>query len=207
MLKKVLTNHHPWKVSDFHCPKEFCFPDCWKVSLVLSTVLNYFLVSLLYMVSKVSDRIVDHPEKCGLFSDFQYGFRSSWSAAKLPTVVSDRIGKAYNRSEAIQAVALDISKALNMVCHAAIHKCKSYGISGQIFGLIPSFLSNRQLLVVLDGKSSYEYWVNTGVCQGSILGPTLFLVYDLPNDVICNIFIYADDTTLCFKFDQASDLW
>ena len=44
-----------------------------------------------------------------------------------------------------------------MVCHADIHKCKSYGISGQIFGLIPSFLSNRQLLVVLDGKSSYEY--------------------------------------------------
>ena len=194
-------------MSDFHCPKEFCFPDCWKVSLVLTTVLNYFLVSLLYMVSKVFDRIVDHPEKCGLFSDFQYDFRSPWSTAKLPTVVSDRIGKAYNRSEAIQAVALDISKTLNMVCHVAILKCKFYGISGQIFGLIPPFLSNRQLPVVLDGKSSYEYWVNTGVCRGSILGPTLFLVYDLPNDVICNIFIYADDTTLCFKFDQASDLW
>ena len=40
-----------------------------------------------------------------------------------------------------------------------------------------------------------------------VKAPTLFLVYDLPNDVICNIFIYADDTTLCFKFDQASDLW
>ena len=84
----------------------------------------------------------------------------------------------------------------------------SYGISGQIFGLISPFLSNRRLQVVLDGKSSQEYLVNAGVPQGSILGPTLFLLYinNLPDD-ICNIFIYADDTTLYFKCDQASDLW
>ena len=75
---------------------------------------------------------------------------------------------------------------------------KSYGISGQIFGLIFSFLSNRQLWVVLNGKSSQEYPVNAGVPQGSILGPILFLLYinDLPDDVICNIAIYADDATL-----------
>ena len=85
----------------------------------------------------------------------------------------------------------------------------SYGISGQIFGLISSFLNNRQLRVVLDGKSSQEYPGNAGVPQGSILGPTLFLLYinDLPDDVVCNIAIYADDTTLYSKCDQASDLW
>ena len=56
----------------------------------------------------------------------------------------------------------------------------------------------RQLLVVLDGKSSQEYPVNAGVPQVSILGPTLFLIYinDLPDDVICNNAIHADDTTL-----------
>ena len=94
--------------------------------------------------------------------------------------------------------------------HAGLlHRLKSYGISGQIFSLISSFLSNRQLQVVLDGKSSQEYPVNAGVPQGSILGPTLFLLYinDLPDDVICNIVINADDTTLYSKYDQASDLW
>ena len=86
---------------------------------------------------------------------------------------------------------------------------KSYGISVQIFDLISSFLSNRWLRVVLDGKSSQEHPVNPGVPQGSILGPTLFLLYinDLPDDVICDIAIYADDTTLYSKCDQASDLW
>ena len=96
------------------CVKEYCFPDCWKVSSVVpvfknvgerSTAKNYCPVSLLSVVSKVfeklvNDRVVDHLEKCGLFSDFQYGFRSSRSIADLLTVVSDRIVRAFNRSGA-----------------------------------------------------------------------------------------------------------
>ena len=63
--------------------------------------------------------------------------------------------------------------------------------------------------MVLDGGSSQEYPVNAGIPQESILAPTLFMLYinDLPEDVICNIAIYADDTTLYSKCDQASDLW
>ena len=63
--------------------------------------------------------------------------------------------------------------------------------------------------MVLDGKSSQEYPANARVPQGSILVPTLFLLYinDVPDNVICNIAIYLDDTILYSKCDQASDLW
>ena len=180
-----------------------------------SSAKNYRSVSLLSVVSKVfeklvNNRIVDHPEKCGLFSDFQYGFRSCQSTPDLLTVVSDRIARAFNRSGATRAVALDISKAFDRVWHAGLlHKLRSYGISGQIFDLISSFVSNRRLRVVLDGKSSQEYPVNAGVPQGSILGPTLFLLYinDLPDDVISDIAIYADYATLYSKCVRISDMW
>ena len=101
-----------------------------------STAKNYCLVSLLSVVSKVfeklvNNRIVDHQEKCGLFSDFHYGSRSSRSTADFLTVVFNRIVRAFNRSEATRGVALDISKAFGRVWHAGlIHKLKFYGISG-----------------------------------------------------------------------------
>ena len=108
---------------------ESCFLDCWKVSSLVSvfknvgkrsTVKNYCPVSLLSVSSKVfeklvSNRIVAHLEKCGLFSDFQYGFRSSRSTADLLTVVLDRIARAFNRSAATRAEALDIPKAFDKV--------------------------------------------------------------------------------------------
>ena len=121
------------------------------------------------MVSKVFEKfvnnsIVDHLEKCGLFSDFQFGFMSSQSTADLLTVVSDRIARAFKRSGATRAVALDISKAFNKSWHAGLlQKLKSYGFSVQIFDLISSFLSNGWLRVVLDRKSLQVYPVNAGV--------------------------------------------
>ena len=110
-----------------------------------SKAKNYHPVGLLSVVNKVfeklvNNRIVDHLEKCGLFSDFQYDFRSSRSTADLLTVVSDRIARAFNRSGATRAVALDIFKAFDRVWNTGLpHKLTSYRISGQIFGLISSF--------------------------------------------------------------------
>ena len=109
------------------CLKESCFPDCWKVSLVFpvfknvgerSTAENYCPISLLSVVSKVfeklvNNRLVDLLEKCGLFSNFQYGFRSSRSTTDLLTIASDRIARAFIVSGATRAVALDISKTFD----------------------------------------------------------------------------------------------
>ena len=120
------------------CLKESCFPNCWKISLMVpvfknvrerSTAENYHLVSLLSVISEgfeklANNRIVDHLENCGLFSDFQHGFRSSQSTADLVTVVSVRIAWAFNRSEATRAVALDISKAFILFCSLQVIICK-----------------------------------------------------------------------------------
>ena len=143
---------------------------------VKTTALLVFFLWLVVFEKLVNNRIVDHLEKCSLFSDIQYGFRSSRSTADLLNVVSDRIARGFNRSGATQAVA----------------------ISGQIIGLISSFLSHGWFRVVLDGKSSQEYPVNAGVPPSSIVGPTPHLLYinDFPNDAICDIAISTDDTTL-----------
>ena len=99
-----------------------------------STAKSYCPVSLLSVVSKVfeklvNNRLVDHLEKFSLFSDFQFGFRSSRSTADLLAVVSDRIARAFNRSGATQAVALDISTVFDRVLHAGfLHKLKSSSI-------------------------------------------------------------------------------
>ena len=113
------------------CQKESCFPNYWKVSSVVlvfknvwekSTAKNYCPVSFLSVVRKVfeklvNNRIVDHLEKSGLFSDFQYGFRSSRSTADILTVICDRIARAFNRFRPTRAVAFHIPKSFYRVCH------------------------------------------------------------------------------------------
>ena len=107
-----------------------------------------------------------------LFSDFQYGFRSSQSTADLLTVIFDRIVRVFNRSGATRAVAFDISKAFDMIWHAGLlHKLKSYRISGQIFGL---FL----LLSVIDDFQ--WFWIeslhkNIQLMREFLKGPFLVL--------------------------------
>ena len=160
------------------------------------------------MVSKAFEKplnnsLVDHLEKCGLFSYFQYGFRSSQLTSSLLTVISDKVTRAFNRSAATSTVALDIPKAFGRVWHAGLLlKLKFYGISGQILSLILSFLSNRLLRVVM--RSPYK---NIQLMLEFLKAPFLvlhFSYYTLMAFLM--IAINADDTTLYAWCDQASDL-
>ena len=206
------------------CLKESCSPDCFKVSLAVpvfkivgerSTAKNYRPVSLLSVVSKVfeklvNNRIVDHLENYGLFSDFQHGFRSSRSTADLLTVMSNRIARAFNRSAATRAVALDISKAFDRVWHAGLlQKLKSYGIPGQICGLISSFLSNRQLQSFWIGNLHKNIQLVLVFLKGLVLVLhfsyyTLMTFLMMLSVILLSMLI---DTTLYSKCDQPSDLW
>ena len=151
------------------------------------------------------------------FSDFQYGFRSFRSTADLLTVVSDRIARAFNRSGATRAVALDISKAFDRVWHAGLlHKLNAslhilmefqvkYLVVFLLFSVIECFKwfwmeslhKNIQLLLeFLKGVFLVLHFSHYTLIT--------FLPYFL---VICDIAFYADDTTQYSKCDQASDLW
>ena len=140
------------------CLKGSCFPDCWKVLSVAPvfknieercTAKSYCPVSLPSVVSQVfkklvNNRLVNHLQKCGLCTHFKYGFRSSKSTVDLLTLLSGRITRSFHKPGVTRAVARYISKTFDRVWHCGLlHKIKSYGISGQVFGLISSFLSNK----------------------------------------------------------------
>ena len=130
----------------------------------------------------------------------QYGFRHARSTADVLTVISHRISEALDSTYDARTIALDISKAFDQVWHKGLlHKLSSYGISGRIYSIIKSFRSSRSMKVVVNGQSSKVHAINAGVPQGSVLGPTLFLIFinDLPDRVIRSfINIFADDTTI-----------
>ena len=203
---------------------ESCFPSCWKSASVVpvyknsgerSDPRNYRPISLLPVISKVFESIINVAmvrllDSSGLFSDFQYGFRSSRSTADILTVISERFYRTLNSCGEARTIALDISKAFDKVWHAGlIQKLQGYGLSGPFLDIIKSFLLNRRIKVVLDGQKSKSYDINAGVPQGSVLGPTLFLLFinDLPDHIVSKIAIYADDTTVYSCHDKTNSLF
>ena len=153
---------------------------------------NYRPINLFSIFSKIyekfaSNRLADKLAICGLFSDFQFGFRSSCSTTDILTVVSDRIIRVFIRDGANWAIAFDSSMDFG--------RGQSFAISDQVLGLMSSFLDNRRR-VVLDGRPSQGFPVNVGISQGSILGPTLLLPYhnDHLDDVFYDIRTSIDDT-------------
>ena len=166
---------------------------------------NYRPISVLPAISKVFERVVinqlyDYMHKNKLLYASQYGFRKIHSTELASVELVDRIRLDIDKGKIPLSVFLDLSKAFDTLDHSILlKKLRFYGILGTSLQWFSSYLMNRKQLVDCDGTFSTLINLTTGVSQGSILGPLLFIIY--MNDIHeasenFHAILYADDTSL-----------
>lgn len=191
------------------------FPNSWKDANIHpipkkgdhTNPLNYRPISLTSTLGKtfetlLNSQILEHLEKHHLIHDRQYGFRQGRSTADLLSHLTHTFYQNTEQHGETHTVALDISKAFDRVWHRSlISKLPSYGLT-PLVPFLSSFLSGRRVRVALDGLFSDFHSINSGVPQGSVLAPTLFLIHinDLLSATKNPIHSYADDSTLHCSF-------
>ncbi|CAH1277366.1 Hypp9585 [Branchiostoma lanceolatum] len=187
-------------------------PEEWKVAHITpihkkgarTQAGNYRPVSLTSVVGKtmeaiIRDALVRHMSAGNHFTDAQHGFVPGRSCMTQLLVVLEEWTQLLEKGEAIDAIYLDFRKAFDAVPHQRL-LCKlgSYGVKGDLYNWVKDFLASRKQRVVLNGTSSSWTPVRSGIPQGSVLGPVLFVVYinDLPEAVSSTVRIFADDSKL-----------
>ena len=190
--------------------KEGKIPAAWKKAEVKPIFKkgskndpgNYRPVSLTSIVCKVFEGIIrdslnKHLLDNNLLSDHQYGFMSGRSCTtQLLTTINDWM-LLLDDKKPVDVVYLDLQKAFDKVPHMRLlTKLTAYGVTGPIFEWIKDFLTNRTQFVTVGTENSPEVPVTSGVPQGSVLGPTLFIYFinDMPDTLDCTVKIFADDT-------------
>ena len=146
----------------------------------------------------LNSHFIKHLESNNLLSDHQYGFRKARSTGDLLSYLTHTWSSSLRDFGESFVVALDISKAFDRVWHKALlAKLPAYGFTPSVCKLISSFLSNRFISVV-DGATSASFPVSSGVPQGSVLSPTLFLLFinDLLHATASDVHSFADDSNL-----------
>ena len=165
---------------------------------------NYRPVSLLPIFGKILERLILEEMfpffiENKLIAANQSGFKPGDSCINQLIAITHEIYQSFDAGYEVRGVFLDISKAFDKVWHEGlIFKLKQNGISGKLLNLIKDFLKNRKQRVVLNGQFSSWADIDAGVCQGSILGPLLFLIYinDLTNVLSSSAKLFADDISL-----------
>ena len=175
--------------------------------------VNYRPVSLTCITCKLFEHIVckhilGHLEEHGILTDLQHGFRTGRSCeTQLITTFQD-IASAYNKKGSqIDIAVLDFSKAFDTVPHdGLLSKLKHYGIDDKIWTWISNFLKQRKQRVVVDGIQSDLVTVDSGVLQGTVLGPILFLLHnDLPSVISSKVRLFADDCLVYGEIKSRQD--
>ena len=165
---------------------------------------NYRPVSLTSVLSKLLEHIVcramlSHFEQNNVLTNLNHGFRSGYSCETQLAITIDDLTRNYGRNLQTDIAILDFSKAFDTVPHdRLLHKLDAYGIRGDLLLWTENFLCSRKMRVVVDGVFSSETDVISGVPQGTVLGPILFLVMinDLPDSVRSKVRLFADDCVL-----------
>ena len=165
---------------------------------------NYRPVSLTSVLSKlleavVRDRIMEYMSDRGLISDAQHGFRPRRSCATQLLASLEAWTQRIEEGDPVDVSYLDFQKAFDTVPHLRLlQKLHDLGIRGPILTWVKSFLTGRRQRVVLSGEQSRWTSVDSGIPQGSVLGPTLFVLFvnDIPECVTSGIMLFADDAKL-----------
>ena len=195
-------------------------PDDWKLANVVpvykhgekAEVENYRPISLLSLISKTLERCVFNNIKHHAYEQInpcQNGFVPKKSCITQLIEVLDHIGRDLDRGKQIDVLYLDMSKAFDRVSHAKLlHRLREFGFGGSILKWFGSYLTNRYQQTTVLGATSRPLPVTSGVPQGSIFGPLLFLLYEnhLSNSVTnSRIAIFADDTKIFKTINSISD--
>ena len=180
-----------------------------------ANVENYRPITLLSLISKVYEKCIFDPlyeHVANLIPTTQFGFQKKKSTITQLLVYLGEIYSNVDISEqVVDAVYLDFSKAFDKIDHnILLSKLSKIGVRGNMLKVLQSYLKNRQQFVDIEGRASEYLSVSSGVPQGSILGPLLFLIYliDLSNDLSSEVFSFADDFKLLslHKHNEPCDL-